>query len=472
MPLNEGQTVQYTVTTTNTADGTVLYWKTTGNTTNSDIVGGNTGTITITNNQAVFNVTTSSDVTSDGTKTLGIALLTGSVNGPTVGQTTNPITVEDTSVPPTAKLYVWGYNGAGELALSDAVDRSSPVQVGTGTNWSTMSTRGLSTLAIKTDGTLWSWGRNYQGVLGLNLEGFNYRSSPIQVGTDTNWSKVSHSGTHAMAIKTDGTLWAWGKNDYGQLGLNDRLTAINGRSSPVQVGTSSNWSLVSAAETITAAIKTDGTLWTWGRDRPGTSAQVPMLGRPNDAYVSRSSPTQVGGNTTWSKVNIGISVAMAIKTDGTLWTWGTGRGLGLNINYGYRSSPTQIGSLTTWSEAVVNQGNRYGNDCIALRTDGTLWLWGNNQNGQLGFNNASDGTHKSSPTQLGTNTWTSISFGDLQEVGAVKSDGTLWTWGANDNGQLGQNNRIYRSSPVQVGTNTNWSLISIGYKKVHTLTNT
>jgi len=472
MPLNEGQTVQYTVITTRVPDGTTLYWKTTGNTTNSDIVGGNTGSVTITNNQATFNVTPTLDVSLDGTKTLGIALSTGSVSGPTVGQTTNPITVEDTSVPPTAKLWAWGYNSAGLLGLNDFVYRSSPTQVGTGTNWSVMSTKPFGTLAIKTDGTLWAWGRGYQGVLGLNVSN-DYRSSPTQVGTDTNWAKVSHSGTHAMAIKTDGTLWAWGKNDHGQLGLNNVLTpSYRGRSSPVQVGTSSDWSSVSAAETITAAIKTDGTLWTWGRDRPGTSGQVPMLGRPSDAYVSKSSPTQVGGNTTWSKVNIGLSVAMAIKTDGTLWTWGAGRGLGLDINYGYRSSPTQIGSLTTWSEAVVNQMNRYANDCIALRTDGTLWLWGNNQNGQLGFNNASDGTHKSSPTQLGTNTWTSISFGSYSEVAAIKTDGTLWSWGQNQNGQLGQNNTVYKSSPVQVATNTNWSLVSMGYRSGQALTNT
>jgi alpha-tubulin suppressor-like RCC1 family protein len=472
MPLNEGQTVQYTVTTTNTADGTVLYWKTTGNTTNSDIVGGNTGTITITNNQAVFNVTTSADVTLDGTKTLGIALSTGSVSGPTVGQTTNPITVEDTSVPPTAKLYTWGYNAAGELALNDTVNRSSPVQVGTEINWSILSSKGLSTLAIKTDGTLWAWGRSYQGVLGLNSDVYSYKSSPVQVGTDTNWSKVSHSGTHALAIKTDGTLWAWGKNDYGQLGLNNILTpSYRGRSSPTQVGTGTNWMSVSAAETITAAIKTDGTLWTWGRDRPGTNP-VPMLARPGDTYISRSSPVQVGTDTTWSKVNMGVSVAMAIKTNGTLWTWGTGRAMGLNINYGYRSSPTQVGSLTTWSEAVVNQMNRFNNNCIALRTDGTLWIWGNNQEGQLGFNNASDGTHKSSPTQLGTNTWTSISFDDQKTAAAVRSDGTLWAWGNNFDGQLGQNNRTYRSSPVQVGTGTNWSLVSMGYRKIHAITNT
>lgn len=102
MPLNEtsNTTVQYTVTTTNTADGTVLYWKTTGNTNNSDVVSGNTGSITITNNRAVFNVSMNTDATLDGTKTLGIAIATGSQNGPTVITTPTPIIVNDTSVPP------------------------------------------------------------------------------------------------------------------------------------------------------------------------------------------------------------------------------------------------------------------------------------------------------------------------------------------------------------------------------------
>jgi alpha-tubulin suppressor-like RCC1 family protein len=468
MPLNEGQTVQYTVITTRVADGTVLYWKTTGNTTNSDIVGGNTGSVTITNNQGVFNVTPTLDVSLDGTKTLGIALSTGSISGPTVGQTTSLITVEDTSVPPTSKLYVWGINGSGILGLSDTTYRSSPTQLGTGINWSTISTRGLSTLATKTDGTLWAWGRPGYTVLGTNDSGV-YRSSPVQVGADTNWSKVSQSGSHAMAIKTNGTLWAWGKNDYGQLGLNSVNTPVyRGRSSPVQIGTDNNWSSVSTSEDITAAIKTNGTLWTWGRAQPGSSSNVPMLGRPNATNTNTSSPVQVGTDTNWSKVDIGIGVAMAIKTNGTLWTWGAGRALGLNLNYVYRSEPSQLGSLTTWSDAAVNRQSRFSAFSVALRTDGTLWSWGAGTEGPLGLNNSAN---RSSPVQIAGTNWASIATDDLRAAAAIKTDGTLWTWGDNFNGNLGLNDRTYRSSPVQVGTRTNWSLVSMGERRIMAFTN-
>ena len=132
MPLNEtsNTTVQFTVTTTNTADGTTLYWKTTGNTTNSDIVGGNTGSITVTNNRAVWNVTISADDATDGTKTLGIQILTGSLDGTPVVNTASPIVITDTSqTPDYGYLYTWGNNTYGVLGTGGG-GVLSPVQVG------------------------------------------------------------------------------------------------------------------------------------------------------------------------------------------------------------------------------------------------------------------------------------------------------------------------------------------------------
>ena len=147
-------------------------------------------------------------------------------------------------------------------------------------------------MAIKTTGTLWAWGNN--GVANLGLGDTVNRSSPVQIGTDTNWSKVSAGGSHSLAIKTTGTLWAWGTNSLQQLGLIDNQTGT-ARSSPVQIGTDTDWSSISAGYNHSSAIKTNGTLWVWGDNRRG------QLGIP--FRTNTSSPVQIGSNTNWSKVS-------------------------------------------------------------------------------------------------------------------------------------------------------------------------
>jgi alpha-tubulin suppressor-like RCC1 family protein len=456
MPLNEGQTVQYTVTTTNTADGTVLYWKTTGNTTNSDIVGGNTGSISIVNNRAVFNVTVLADESLDGTKTLGIALSTGSQSGPTVVTTASPITVDDTSNSPAVYLYAWGVNDQGQLGLSNRTYRSSPVQVGTDANWSKISVNEFNSIGLKSDGTLWTWGANFSGQLGLNDT--NNRSSPTQIGTDTNWSDVCQGKAYSMAIRTNNTLWLWGSGSYGVLGNNNTTE----KSSPTQLGSLSNWSKLPEqhCNNFWHAIKTDGTLWACGREIFGT------LGNGSVAFSNenKSSPVQVGSDTNWNKV-FGTDKGFAthaIKTNGTLWGWGNRSSvIGLNGAGGnYILVPTQVGSLTTWDRVACGYLHT-----LMLRTDGRLFATGADSSGSLGLNTLD--VYKSSPTQVGSGT-------DWRDIGAyytgsaaIKTDGTLWTWGNNGSGQLGRNNTVLTSSPVQVGSATNWLKVVCAYK--HTL---
>jgi alpha-tubulin suppressor-like RCC1 family protein len=308
-----------------------------------------------------------------------------------------------------------------------------------------------NTMSVKTDGTLWAWGRNNRGQLGISV--VTNRSSPIQVGASTNWSQTvgsaSMSNEYTAAIKTDGTLYLWGKNNYGQLGLGDVVY----RSSPVQLGSGTTWSQVSTSSTSTTtmAIKTDGTLWAWGSNDSG------QLGTSTNSSDKKSSPVQVGTDTNWRQIHNSVNNNVAIKTDGTLWTWGYNGygGLGTN-NVVYRSSPVQVGTGTTWSRADVGKFTT-----AAVKTDGTLWLWGGNEYGVLGQNT---NITKSSPTQVGALTnWSLVSMGDYN-VMAIKTDGTLWVWGGNFMGQLGQNNRgqlvNIRSSPVQVGALTSWKGIS------------
>ena len=352
-----------------------------------------------------------------------------------------------TVIPP-AKLFSWGRNTYGQLGLNDVnVYKSSPTQVGSSTTWSQIISGQYACLATKTDGTLWSWGYNFNGQLGINNNSAADRSSPVQVGTNTNWSLVAAVQYSLAATKTDGTLWTWGYNHAGQLGLNNVVS----RSSPVQVGTETNWSLIDGGNATFVAIKTDGTLWTWGSNDHG------QLGL-NNVNVSKSSPTQVGVATTWSKINAGGGHILATKTDGTLWAWGLNNAgqLGHNTVYVNRSSPVQVGSSTTWSQISSGFGSTLS---LSTKTDGTLWSWGSNFTGQLGHG---DTVYRSSPVQVGSSTtWSQISVGQ-RSVGTIKTDGTFWTWGSNIGGVLGINSTANRSSPVQLGSSTTWNLVSVG----------
>jgi len=354
-------------------------------------------------------------------------------------------------------LWVWGgKNSCGELGTNDTISRSSPVQtISSGTNWCSVSAGSaaafLLSAAIKTDGTLWMWGYNYKGQLGTN--NIINRSSPVQtVSGGPNWCRVAAGVSATAAIKTDGTLWMWGYGSGGTLGTGNDIN----RSSPVQtVSGGTNWCRVSTFSYHTAAIKTDGTLWTWGSGGNG------RLGTNN--VTDRSSPVQtVSGGTNWCSVSAGCAITAAIKTDGTLWMWGCGFNGQLGNNAAInRSSPVQtVSGGYNWRSVSAGV-----NLTAAIKTDGTLWTWGSGGNGRLGTNNC---ISRSSPVQTvsgGTN-WFSISAG-TNGAAAIKTDGTLWTWGSNICGELGTNDTISRSSPVQtVSGGTNWRSVSI---RIHTL---
>jgi len=346
-------------------------------------------------------------------------------------------------------LWVWGRNAYGQLGDNTIIDRSSPVQtIAWGSNWKEVSVGSNHTTCIKTDGTLWCWGQGTLGRLGDNT--VTKRSSPVQtIAYGTNWKQVSAGYTHTAAIKTDGTLWCWGENYQGKLGDN----TIASKSSPVQTVTfGNNWKQTSAGRNHTAAIKTDGTLWTWGSNSYG------QLG--DNTISSKSSPIQtIAGGTNWLQVSCSDRISSAIKTDGTLWVWGTNSFGSIGDNTAAnKSSPVQtVAGGTNWKQVSC------GSFCIvAVKKDGTLWSWGWNGSGKLGDNTILD---KSSPVQtvaFGTN-WKQVAFGD-NITAAVKTDGTLWTWGQNNNlGQLGDNTRIDRSSPVQtIMYGTNWKSVACG----------
>jgi hypothetical protein len=343
-----------------------------------------------------------------------------------------------------AALYAWGGNTYGQLGTGNITNYSSPKAVGSANAWLSIAAGYYHAIATKSNGTLWAWGIGSQGQLGLGNR--TSYSSPKQVGALTNWSSIACGNNFTAAIKTDGTIWTWGQNANGQLGVGNTTYY----SSPKQVGSLTAWSKVSCQSKGTLAIKTDGTLWSWGQNSVG------QLGLGNT--TAYSSPKQIGALTNWLQIAGGIYHAIAIKTDGTIWSWGynVSGELGLG-NTVYRSSPNQIGALTTWSSI----GNARTYSSFAIKTDGTLWVWGRGRAGQLGLGNT---TYYSSPKQLGALTnWAKVTaFGNVARTGAIKTDGTLWTWGSGASGALGLGNTTYYSSPKQVGSLTNWLNVSAG----------
>ena len=352
-----------------------------------------------------------------------------------------------------APLWAWGQNYWGQLGDGTVINRSSPVQVGSGTKWLNVSQGASLTIAKKTDGTLWAWGHNGDGRLGLGDT--VSRSSPVQIGTGAGWSKIAAAAGFASAIKTDGTLWSWGVNYWWQLGDG---TSIN-KSSPVQISALTNWSKISTKAYHTHGLKKDGSLWSWGFNGQGQLGSNGSLTDPTPGIY------RVGTETTWLNVSCGLRHSIATKSDGTLWTWGFNQYYVLGYG-GVMSKiiPGQVGYGATWLNVCAIAYTNF-----ATKTDGTLWAWGNNNDGQCGFGFIDRGPNGQArtinePTQVGTGTnWSKI-FGGDGHVFATKTDGTLWAWGVNTAGQLGDGTVIDRLGPVQIGALTTWldAVVSAG----------
>jgi len=350
----------------------------------------------------------------------------------------------------TPELWVWGLNSYGQLGDNTTSNRRTPVTtLAGGSNWKQVSGGGNYIAAIKTDGTLWTWGRNNQGQLGDNTT--TNRSTPVTTfAGGSNWKQVGGGSFHTTAIKTDGTLWTWGFNYYGQLGDN---TTTN-RSTPVTTfAGGSNWKQVSGSfqGNITAAIKTDGTLWTWGRNNQG------QLG--DNTTTNRSTPvTTFAGGSNWKQVSCGGYFISAIKTDGTLWTWGFNSSgqLGDNTTTTRSTPVTTFAGGSNWKQVSGASSHT-----AAIKTDGTLWIWGAGTTGRLGNNTTTTSSTPVTTFAGGTN-WKQV-FAGVNNTVAIKTDGTLWTWGSNSYGQVGTNNTTTSSIPVTTfAGGTNWKQVAGG----------
>jgi alpha-tubulin suppressor-like RCC1 family protein len=332
------------------------------------------------------------------------------------------------------------------MLIPSGTNKASPVSVVGGfTDWCQVSASWKHVAAIRTTGTLWTWGRNNFGQFGDNTT--TDKSSPVSVvGGFTDWCQVSAGWYNTTAIRTDGTLWAWGLNSSGQLGDN----TTTDKSSPVSVvGGFTDWCQVSAGNGSVAAIRTNGTLWAWGGNGCG------QIG--DNTNVNKSSPVSVvGGFTDWCQVSAGRSHILAIRTNGTLWSWGANTqgqlGDGTVVS---KSSPVSVvGGVANWCQV---SGGQYHSQ--AITTTGSLWSWGYNSKGQLGDNTI---VNKSSPISVlgGFTDWCQGSAG-IVHTAALRTNGTLWTWGYNSQCQLGNGGYTNKSSPVSVvGGFTDWGEIS------------
>jgi len=308
-------------------------------------------------------------------------------------------------------LWGWGTNDLTQLGINVTGNRSTPVTTfAGGNNWKQISCGFEHNAAIKTDGTLWVWGIGTEGRLGTNDQ--TSRSTPVTTfAGGNNWKQVSCGNAHTAAVKTDGTLWVWGENSYG--GIGDNTTAF--KLTPVSTFLGGNdWKQVSSGFQSTAAIKTDGTLWSWGDNSRG------QLGNNTTTDSLTPVTTFIGGNN-WKQVSCGLQYTAAIKTDGTLWTWGDNNRGCLGTNGAQNSVRTPITTFAggnNWKQVSLPPD---GSLSSAIKTDGTLWLWGGNviNYGQLGNNTTTDSLTPVT-TFAGGNNWKQVDVGALNAM-AIRS---------------------------------------------------
>lgn len=334
-------------------------------------------------------------------------------------------------------LWGWGDNSFGQIGDGSLLSRNVPVRIGADSEWATVVAGFYHTVALKTDGSLWTWGDNTKGQLGDSLSSAS-RSLPARIGTGTNWTAIAAGDFHTLALKADGTLWAWGDNGSGQAGTGSVVPGI--QTSPVQIGSGTDWAAIAAGGTHSLARKANNTLWGWGSNAAG------QLG--NGAMVDANAPVQIVlpppfNNTDWSVVSAGQVHAAALKANGSLWSWGSNTfgQLGNRTTVNSAVPVRETGNATNWS--AVSAGDSHS---VARKSNNTLWAWGGNSHGQLGIGTNLD---VPGPLQVGVNTdWTGAAAGSMHTV-AMKANGTVWCWGDNTFGQLGDGTNVSKNAPAQ-----------------------
>ena len=348
-----------------------------------------------------------------------------------------------------ARLYAWGVNSSGQLGTGTNTNQLIvDTEVTCDNKWWHISAGVTHVTAVKSDGTLWSWGTNTSGSLGVNTALAAYNSPVREASSSNNWCQVSAGTDFTLALKKDNSLWGWGLNSSGQLGDG----TVSSRSSPTREVTFGNsWCAIASGETHATALKVDGSLWSWGNGTTG------RLG--DGTALSKSSPVREASlSSNWCK----ISASVGIKTDGSLWSWGNNAcgQLGDNSIIAKSSPVREISSSTNWCDVSATP-----TFTIALKKDGTMWGWGNGVCYALGNSGI---TSVSSPVQevLKSTEWCKVSAGGNSPTGisnygmAIKKDGSLWGWGNNSTQLNCAVTNLNIVCPCRISCSTRWADVS------------
>jgi alpha-tubulin suppressor-like RCC1 family protein len=337
------------------------------------------------------------------------------------------------------KIRAWGSNASGQLGIDSSEELfNTPQTVRVeSADWAAVSAGKEHSLALNKNGSLWAWGDNSLGQLGD--ETYVGKNLPVNIKPDWKWTMVSAGWYHTLAIRDDGSLWAWGLNETGQLGIGK---GISSSSVPVRIDGANDWVFVAAGLGHNLAIKKDGSLWSWGANSAG------QLGNNDPSKAIQYTPVLIDSGK-WLTAAAGCVVedtrshSLAVKADGSLWSWGWNQyGQLGDRSYANKDIPGQVGDEYDWT--AVSAGGRHS---LALRKDGSLWAFGYNEYGQLGDESY---TTRNEPVLVAAEwEWAGMAAGSDHSVG-LGSDGAIFAWGRNDSGQLGNGSYGTLNRPSQI----------------------
>jgi alpha-tubulin suppressor-like RCC1 family protein len=346
------------------------------------------------------------------------------------------------------RVWAWGYGGWGALGDGNYSDRATPFIVPGLPQIAAIVAGNRVSVATAGDGSVWSWGDNEYGQFGDT--GYLHQPSPAKVSALAGFSGFSVGEFHVVALDPAGALRAWGGNNYGQLGVGDAAD----RSVPALVSALTQFTQVSAGASHTVAVAGDGSVWAWGSNGGGELAD-------GTAAVSNI-PIAVYGPGDTIAIVAGWFHVLALSADGSVWAWGDNT-YGTLGNGSRRDSalPQRIPTLPAMS--AIAGGN---NVSLALAQDGSVWSWGNGADGQLG--NGQTGIAQLTPVALTTISGVTQLSVRYNHVLAVRQDGSVWAWGTNSYGQLGDGTITNRSAPTPV-TGLSNGVIAIAAGSFHSL---